>query len=181
MFSTEDYYIRPIEESDLQFLADMRNHPDTWPFLNTLNFVNIPRQKAWLERSSLDHRQMNFVFCNSYQFGPREAHTRLGFVRMDELDTINGSVRVGGDVHPNFRGQGLSKEMYKVIFKFTFDYLRLHRVWLLVADFNIRGINLYKKLGLKEEGIQRETLFRDGKYHNHLVMSILESEYRAQC
>jgi len=37
---------------------------------------------------------------------------------------------------------------------------------------------LYEKVGFKEEGIMREAIFRNGVYHDYVVMSILEDEYR---
>ena len=62
MFGNEFYYIRAIEEDDLSFLAEMRNDENTWPFLNTLNFANQPRQENWFKKSSIDSKQMNFIF-----------------------------------------------------------------------------------------------------------------------
>ena len=170
MFGNENYYLRPIQESDLQWLADLRNHPETWPFLGTLNFTSLIKQKAWYEKSTLDPKQMNFIFCDKFD--------RLGFVRIDEIDPINGSMRIGGDLHPAHRGKGLGTEMYKLIFRLAFDNLRMHRVWLLVACFNPRAQALYKKLGMREEGKFKEALFRNGQYYDYLVMSILEKEYR---
>ena len=171
MFGNADYYLRPIQESDLQWLADLRNHPETWPFLGTLNFTTAPKQKAWFERTSLDSKQMNLIFCE------QKGHERLGFVRIDEIDTINGNLRIGGDIHPAFRGKGLGQEMYKLIFRLAFDNLRMHRVWLLVACFNPRAQGLYKKMGMREEGKLKEALFRDGQYYDYLIMSLLESDY----
>lgn len=170
MFGNEDYYLRPIQEDDLQWLADLRNNEQTWPYLGTLNFTNLPKQKSWLEKSSLDAKQMNFIFCK------HPVGQLVGFVRLDELDTVNGNVRVGGDIHPDYRGLGLSKEMYKQIFRLAFDYLRLHRVWLLVAAYNEKAITLYKKIGMREEGCYREALFRNGQYHDYLIFSILQNE-----
>ena len=171
MFCNGDYYLRPVQETDLQWLADLRNDSETWPFLGTLNFTNLLKQKVWFEKSSLDLKQMNFIFCE------QKGHERIGFVRIDEIDSINGSLRVGGDIHPTFRGKGLGKEMYKLIFKLAFDNLRMHRVWLLVACFNPRAQALYKKMGMQEEGKYKEALFRYGQYYDYIIMSILESDY----
>src|SRR5258706_1109125 len=167
VFGDDAYYLRPIQETDLQWLADLRNDKETWPYLGTLNFTNLPKQKAWLEKSSLDSKQMNLVFCETL------SGKSLGFVRIDELDSVNGNVRVGGDIHPDFRGKGLAKEMYKLVFQLAFKELRLHRVWLLVVDFNERALALYKKLGFKEEGRYREAFFRNGHYSAYIIMSIL--------
>ena len=42
-----------------------------------------------------------------------------------------------------------------------------------------RAIASYEKCGFKREGVLREEHFARGKYHDTIVMGILESEYRA--
>ena len=66
--------------------------------------------------------------------------------------------------------------------KFTFFYalwiLNLHRIDLEVYSYNEIAINTYERVGFKREAIQREVLFYNHKYHDAILMSILEDEYR---
>ena len=78
------------------------------------------------------------------------------------------------------RGQGVGTKVTKLILHYAFDRLLLHRVDLRVLDFNHRAIACYRKCGFVEEGIERETYFSDGEWHNDTMMSILEDEYRNQ-
>ena len=100
----------------------------------------------------------------------------FGLIRLDNIDTINKSICVGMDIDTAFRGQGLAKEIYRVLMQLLFDQ-GFNRIWLLVLDFNIRAINLYLKLGFKLEGSQRKAIFRNNSYHDYLMMSILKDEY----
>ena len=54
----------------------------------------------------------------------------------------------------------------------------MHRVWLAVLSTNKIAYNMYQKHGFKEEGVYREAVFRDGKYHDYIIMSVLEEEFR---
>jgi RimJ/RimL family protein N-acetyltransferase len=45
---------------------------------------------------------------------------------------------------------------------------------------NTIAINLYTKMGFCLEGTQRQAIFRDGKYVNYLMMSILKEEYNSE-
>ena len=170
MFHDSHVGMRAIEERDLGFLAECRNDPSTWINLGTIDFVNKEKQLAWWKRSSLDKSQANFIL---YGDG-----VSLGFVRTDEIDHIHRSIRVGGDIHPIYRGQGYGTKMYNLLFKYCFDYLNMNRVWLFVLDSNEAARTLYKKIGMVEEGRQREAIFRNGVYHDYIMMSILASEYR---
>jgi diamine N-acetyltransferase len=176
MFKHGDLYIKAIEEDDLDFLARLRNDPDTWPYLGTLNFTNLERQKEWLKRSSLDSTQSNFILRRKGPIGGE----RIGFVRMDEIDFPNRSIRVGGDIYMEYRNQGYGKKMYDLIFTYCFDFLGMNRVWLLVLDYNKRAMELYRKVGMTEEGRLREAVYRDRFWHDYVIFGLLEHEYRKQ-
>lgn len=49
---------------------------------------------------------------------------------------------------------------------------------LLILDFNKRAQQLYRNLGFVEEGVQRETRLVDGEWHDVILMSMLEKEYK---
>ena len=54
----------------------------------------------------------------------------------------------------------------------------MHRIELEVYDFNPRAQHVYEKAGFMREGVRREVLLWDGEYHDAIVMSILEDEFR---
>jgi RimJ/RimL family protein N-acetyltransferase len=58
--------------------------------------------------------------------------------------------------------------------------MNMHRVYLQVFDFNSRAIALYEQLGFREEGRFRDAVFREGRYCDVVVMSMLESEFVEQ-
>lgn len=67
----------------------------------------------------------------------------------------------------------------KLMLDYGFGVLNLHRIELNVFDYNARAMHVYEKLGFKREGVQREALFYDHKYHDSILMSILEDGFRA--
>ena len=109
-----------------------------------------------------------------------DGHDFIGIVRNshDEIDKANRSIRVGADIVRELRGQGYGRKVYRLLKKYCFDYLNMHRVWLAVLDTNEAGRRLYESEGFEVEGRYREAIFRDGKYHDYILMSILEQQYR---
>ncbi len=76
-------------------------------------------------------------------------------------------------------GKGYGTDAMRVLMRLAFDTMNLHRLWLRVFDFNPRAIRSYEKCGFRREGLLREDKFMRGRYHDALVMAILEHEYRA--
>jgi RimJ/RimL family protein N-acetyltransferase len=64
--------------------------------------------------------------------------------------------------------------------RFAFRELNLHRVELEVFEFNPRAAHCYEKAGFQHEGIRRQALFRNGRYHDAHQMAILQEEFLSQ-
>ena len=53
----------------------------------------------------------------------------------------------------------------------------MNRLWLLVLENNEPAKNLYKKMGFVNECVQRQAIFKEGQYHDYIMMSLLRGEY----
>lgn len=60
---------------------------------------------------------------------------------------------------------------------YSFLELNLNRVELMVYAFNERAHRAYEKAGFQLEGRLRDALYREGRYHDELVMSVLRREW----
>ena len=78
------------------------------------------------------------------------------------------------------KNKGYGTECVKRVLDFAFDDLKLNKVELEVYDFNPRAIHVYEKVGFKIEGRKREVFYRDGLFHDLILMGILVKEYRAK-
>lgn len=86
-------------------IAALRNEFGTWTQLTDPRPVGIFDQKAWFE--SLGKERYAFVVEHEV-----EAIGMVGFVRLDEYDAVNRSVRVGADVVPEHRHRGYGTRIY---------------------------------------------------------------------
>lgn len=76
----------------------------------------------------------------------------------------------------NLRGKGFGRELMEKLLEFCFEELGLHRVTLDYFDGNPAQA-LYRSLGFQSEGVAREAGFKDGKYNNFNLMSLLKREW----
>ena len=77
----------------------------------------------------------------------------------------------------NFRNKGYGTQLIKEILKVGFVRYSLHRIDLVVFDFNKSAIRSYKNAGFKEEGLLRDSRKINNEYWSLLNMSILVDEY----
>lgn len=99
----------------------------------------------------------------------------------------NARLRVDADQHAadyavglfvaSLRGQGLGREITRLVLGWAFGELGAHRVQLEVLAFNRRAIDCYLACGFRTEGTRREAeLYPDG-WHDMIMMAVLRSEY----
>lgn len=79
-----------------------------------------------------------------------------------------------------FWSHGYGTEAMRLILRYGFEQMGLHRIDLRVLEYNQRAIRAYEKCGFVREGIERESACIDGAWYSDVMMSILEDEYRAQ-
>lgn len=75
-------------------------------------------------------------------------------------------------------GQGYGTEAMRLMLRFGFTELNLHKVQLTVFSYNERAQALYRGLGFQQEGVFREYLWRDGERHDMILMGLLVREWQ---
>lgn len=75
-------------------------------------------------------------------------------------------------------GKGIATEATRLLVRHGHEALRLHRIYLHVYEDNAAAIRVYEKVGFAREGVLREEHFREGRFWDTVVMSILPGELR---
>lgn len=79
--------------------------------------------------------------------------------------------------NPLARGRGLGSDALTVTLDLAFTELRLNRVWLHTLPDNAAAEALYRSAGFVQEGLERESVFRDGGYMSQFRWSLLTHEW----
>jgi UDP-4-amino-4,6-dideoxy-N-acetyl-beta-L-altrosamine N-acetyltransferase len=179
MFWHDGVCFKPVERDDLEMIRAMRNEPSTYLQLTDVSQISEAQQQKWFESLDSSQDKAYFsVFKERQEFPISTAGDFLGIVRFDQIDRTNKSVRVGLDIVPHERSKGYGTKTFGAILKYCFDHWAMHRLWLCVLDDNEVAQKLYTFVGFTTEGIMKEAIFRDGKWKDYIVMSILEDDYR---
>ncbi len=168
-------YLRPLEMEDIDSFVLWLNDEEVRQYLSMTSPLNKIREKEWVENLYKDDRNTVLGIV------VKENDQLIGNIGMHRISIPHRQAGMGifiGDKTCWSKGYGT--EALKLMVGYGFDQLNLHRLHLTVFSFNARAIRTYEKVGFKREGVFREHLYRNGKYHDVYYMAILENEWREQ-
>lgn len=172
----DDLSLRPFDRPDFGRLLAWIDSPESLMLWGGPYF-RFPLDAAQLEayrvsaESELSPRRV-FTACDT-------RGDRVGHIELNDIDRHSARIcRVLVD--PARRGQGFGRAMVRPMLRLAFAELRLHRVDLLVFDFNRAAIRCYEAEGFVREGHLRDARRVENAVWSLDLMSILESEWRAR-
>ncbi len=102
----------------------------------------------------------------------------LGFVDVTVTHWAHGDAFLGIGIGERADwGKGYGTDAMRVMLRYAFRELNLHRVSLTVFEYNPRAIRCYQKAGFVEEGRLRGWLNREGRRWDMIHMGILREEW----
>jgi len=87
--------------------------------------------------------------------------------------------RVGYDLLPEYRRQGIMTEALRAILTYGFDTMGLNRVEVLVDPVNTASLRLLEALEFHRDGTLRENTHFRGRFIDDVIFSLLAREWRA--
>lgn len=98
----------------------------------------------------------------------------IGNASIQDINLINRSADLAifiGDVE--YWGKGIATEVFEMLIDYGFNSLNLHRLTAGVVTENKGMIRVCEKVGMMNEGIRREVLYKNGKYFDAVMFAIL--------
>lgn len=170
--------LRALEETDLEFLHEMRRDPVIERNLKFYWPLSLSGQKKWFE--STQSNQSNKLLIIEGASSDKEPFNlewnSIGNARIQHIDHLNKTAEIGLDICEKFRGKGFGKLAFQEIMDFCFNKLAMRKLYLYVFAFNEVGVAVYEKHGFKVEGVLKKHVFKDGKYEDLLLMSTFQKE-----
>ena len=159
-----DLIFKKIEKKDVPFVNEVRNIYAK-EFLHDSREFTLSETYDWFENYNPNYW---IIFLSD---------DRIGYFRLSNYSPVNKNIYIGADISPKFRGKGYGKLSYQKFLPFIFNNFLLHKISLEVLSTNTIAISLYKKLGFVQEGVKRDEVFKNYKWVDSIIMSILKREY----
>ena len=88
---------------------------------------------------------------------------------------------LGYSIDENYQGKGLMKEAVKMVLQYAFNEVELHRIEASALVDNERSKGVLLECGFKELGINKQYLFINGKWQDHITFYITRpNEYNKE-
>ena len=130
--------------------------------------------KKWFKEDLEKEKRDDFLFL----ICTLENDEAIGFIELDGVHWSHGESYVGiGIGERECWSKGYGTDAMKVVLRYAFEELNLHRVSLNVFEYNQRAIHSYEKVGVVVEGCERQFLRREGKRWDMIYMGILRADW----
>lgn len=161
--------LRPVEESDLDFVQAGVNHPEVRPYIGQTAPTSLAQEARYLE--AVTERE------DAVQLLIETDGSPVGVVELDPIDREAGVADLAVWVHPDQQGHGYAREAVSLVCTYAFDELRLHKLTADAYAANAASRALFESLGFTQEGVGREDAFFDGAYQDSVYYGLLEDEW----
>ncbi|KAL4957888.1 acyl-CoA N-acyltransferase [Aspergillus filifer] len=89
------------------------------------------------------------------------------------------SATLGISLAAEYRGKGYGSEAINWALDWAFGAAGLHRVNLGAFSYNEGALKCYRNLGFVEEGREREVVYRNRRWYDAVLFSMLEDEWES--
>lgn len=108
----------------------------------------------------------------------KSSERMIGTGEINIRDIVNQEAEIAYIIHPDCWGAGFATETGKLLLKFGFSNLQLHRIYATCDPRNHASAKVLQKLGMVKEGQLRENvLLRDG-WRDSYLFSMLEQDWK---
>jgi RimJ/RimL family protein N-acetyltransferase len=169
----EKIYLRPLDLDDAnQKYLNWINDEEVIKMLATINPTTLYKLEDYV-KSILD--SPNYTF---FAIVEKETNNHIGNVKLGPINWINRTTNFGLMIGDKASwGKGYAQESFILLLKFAFEKLNLHKIWDMAIVSNVASIKANQKAGFKIEAELKKHVFKNGKYEDVVVLSLLAEDY----
>ena len=158
----------PLGEGGLSKLFSWRNDPRIYKWCRQYEPISWHQHESYWEKVQKDP--------NIKMYGIRDGNNLVGVCGLTSIDWVNRRAEFSLYIASEYQGNGYGEAALRLLVEHGFNVLNLNSIWGEAFDGN-PAINMFKKVGFIEEGRRRQFYFREGKYIDAILFSLMRSEY----
>ncbi len=166
--------LREVRRSDAPSLFAMLTTPEVRRYMSTPppDVAGFERFIEWAQAERREGRYICFAVV------PKGYDVAIGIFQVRQINPRFETAEWGAALGSQFWGTGIFDASAKLMFDFLFDQVGVHRLEARAAVQNGRANGAARKVGSVPEGVARQALRTEGRYHDQLMWSLLAEDWR---
>jgi RimJ/RimL family protein N-acetyltransferase len=174
--------LRRIEREDIPTFVRWFGDPEVRQHLTLNRPISTAEEERWFEKQLQDEGSELFAIEAAAgqpgELSSASEWVHIGNIGLHRINWLHRNAELGVVIgERRYWSQGYGSDAIRTMLRFGLQEMNLHRIYLHVHEDNLRGIRAYEKCGFRHEGRLRQAIYRNGRYYDSLVMSILSHEF----
>lgn len=166
---SDEIKFRKIMKKDLPILKKWRNSYYIWQFNTQFILLNMKNQEEWFSNLKINsNTKMYFVTIR------KQPVAICGFIHIENKNA-DIAIIIGDK---KFRVKGFGTKILDKLLKLGFEKFHLHRIGAEVLENNTQSQKFFLKMNFTYEATFRDRIWRQGKWQDIIVYSILLNEWK---
>ena len=174
MLRGEKVLLRPVKRSNIQHFLRWFNDPEVIQYLGMYLPMTEMAEERYIDGLA-DRNDVSFVI----EAVDSDVSKPIGTVGLHQVSAKDRVATFGIAIgEKDYWSRGYGSEAARLLVRYGFEQLNLHRIYSAAWAFNERSIRLHLRVGFKEEGRLREHVFKNGRYHDRVELGLLRDEWK---
>ena len=161
-------YLRLMTYDDTDLIVQWRNSDSVRKNFIYQALFTKESHENWIRTKVETGDVVQMIICEAGTDKP------VGSVYVRDIDHTHQKAEYGIFIgEDSARGKGYGTATAKLMIKYCFEELKLHRLFLRVYADNIQAIRSYEKAGFEREALLRDDVCIEGQYRDIVLMGII--------
>lgn len=156
-----------------------RNHPAIWFWCRQNGPITYPIHTSyWYGVDQCEDKKFFSIKACESSLGatPKHFYT-VGCAGLTSIDYVNSRAEFSLYIGPEHQGKNHGKQALKTLIDWGFNYLNLNQIWGETFHGN-PAMKTFLDIGMKKDGVRRQFYFRDGRYLDCYLVSVLREQWK---
>ena len=161
-------YLRPITYADTEDIVRWRNQPDVRKnFIYQKDFTKEGHE-TWMREQVETGKVAQFIVCDL------ETDKAYGSCYIRDITTEHSKGEFGMFLgEADARGRGIGTAIQRLSFRYGFEELGLHRLYMRVVTGNSPSLGSCENNSVTVEGVLKDDVFINGRYYDVVLLGII--------
>lgn len=168
-----DVTLRVLNEEDINGnYASWLNNPEITQYNSHGRFpMTIDKLKEFVKSAYTSNNSLIFAIQHN------ETNAHVGNISLQNISWIDRNAEIAFILgEKDYWGKGIMLDAGRLMITHAFNVLNLHRVYCGTSSENIGMQKLATKLGMLQEGVRKDALFKNGHYVDIIEYGVIRDE-----